>query len=594
MMKNSNNIVIPKTNLDESKCTYEQETEIINKNKKTKGNKPHNFKSAQWTHKNGHPRCLWCGDEETISGKCDGYISESLDRLLSLIESRSATSSDFNTFIEGLDGEFDNLLGDEPLHDVEDQWDMEATIHKLTGRDPQIEQIILSAENPEWVCRYAFYVINRRWPEAEPFIMKDPYWAFCYARDVIKGRWPEAEPFIMVDPKLASFYARDIIKGRWPEAEPLIMKDPEWAYSYAYNAIKGRWPEAEPIIMRDPKWADKYREKFGMRESLNRLYGLIETKSITSSDFNIFIEGLPKSANERVLRRARLKPGKPLRPVAHSPVKKVEANLQKTGDNNPLRTARGRISVRKQGEKNKKNASKFAEATQFVLNNHAKTIQECEPLLSTVEDMASLNTLITRLLSSPDIFVSHDWLYGVKQLTEGRFGNFAKSAVLAGALASPMAGHTQEPAVGKPETSWRDTELGASIRHRRLSLDTYENVYNKINGKEKSNSFESLVIGQLDDIDVKKLISWQKKLKKNAELADKRSNAEHSKNCEFGVKATEIALVGRLDSKGLVAYYKDKHNDSFTRLLASRYIAGKRGAGNVTYKDGQFIAPAGW
>ena len=34
------------------------------------------------------------------------------------------------------------------------------------------------------------------------------------------------------------------MKGKWPEAEPYIMKDPEIARWYAENVIKGPWPEA--------------------------------------------------------------------------------------------------------------------------------------------------------------------------------------------------------------------------------------------------------------------------------------------------------------------------------------------------------------
>lgn len=34
--------------------------------------KPHPFKPAKWTHPNGHPRCLTCGDEEPVGGECQG------------------------------------------------------------------------------------------------------------------------------------------------------------------------------------------------------------------------------------------------------------------------------------------------------------------------------------------------------------------------------------------------------------------------------------------------------------------------------------------------------------------------------------------
>ena len=53
-------------------------------------------------------------------------------------------------------------------------------------------------------------------------------------------------------------YARNIIKGRWPEAEPYIMKDPKWAAAYAVWVIKDRWPEAEPYIEKDTYWWPYY------------------------------------------------------------------------------------------------------------------------------------------------------------------------------------------------------------------------------------------------------------------------------------------------------------------------------------------------
>lgn len=52
--------------------TYEKETEIIRENKKKPEAKAsHKFKAAHWTHPNGHPRCLTCGDEERTGGVCE-------------------------------------------------------------------------------------------------------------------------------------------------------------------------------------------------------------------------------------------------------------------------------------------------------------------------------------------------------------------------------------------------------------------------------------------------------------------------------------------------------------------------------------------
>lgn len=55
----------------EQPAGYIRETEKIRENKKRYGGTVHKFTAAKWTHPNGHPRCLLCGDEENISGECN-------------------------------------------------------------------------------------------------------------------------------------------------------------------------------------------------------------------------------------------------------------------------------------------------------------------------------------------------------------------------------------------------------------------------------------------------------------------------------------------------------------------------------------------
>ncbi len=62
----------PKDASKKSKITAEKESENIKENKERPENqKPHKFEAAEWTHPNGHPRCIRCGDEESIGGMCD-------------------------------------------------------------------------------------------------------------------------------------------------------------------------------------------------------------------------------------------------------------------------------------------------------------------------------------------------------------------------------------------------------------------------------------------------------------------------------------------------------------------------------------------
>jgi hypothetical protein len=70
---------IEKTTLSLAQITADKETKIIKENKKKPAAKrKHKFKAAVWTHPNGHPRCLICGDEEPIGGYCPRPGKETL------------------------------------------------------------------------------------------------------------------------------------------------------------------------------------------------------------------------------------------------------------------------------------------------------------------------------------------------------------------------------------------------------------------------------------------------------------------------------------------------------------------------------------
>jgi 2'-5' RNA ligase len=62
--------------------TADEETELIKKNKQTaKAKGKHAFTPAAWTHPNGHPRCLICGQEQPLGTYCNdsSYSSEGDD-----------------------------------------------------------------------------------------------------------------------------------------------------------------------------------------------------------------------------------------------------------------------------------------------------------------------------------------------------------------------------------------------------------------------------------------------------------------------------------------------------------------------------------
>ncbi len=61
--------------------TADQESERIKENKNSPAaQKKHKFQPAEWTHPNGHPRCLLCGDEERTGGMCEPVSKSELSK----------------------------------------------------------------------------------------------------------------------------------------------------------------------------------------------------------------------------------------------------------------------------------------------------------------------------------------------------------------------------------------------------------------------------------------------------------------------------------------------------------------------------------
>lgn len=106
------------------------------------------------------------------------------------------------------------------------------------------------------------------WDLGEPgkILMHPQTPTFClwYAVFVLNDRWPDAEPVILKSERATIHYCNLIIKGRWYEAEHYIMKNPYFAFLYAEKVIKDRWPEAEEFIKKDKLWWRLYKEKFAV------------------------------------------------------------------------------------------------------------------------------------------------------------------------------------------------------------------------------------------------------------------------------------------------------------------------------------------
>jgi hypothetical protein len=132
-----------------------------------------------------------------------------------------------------------------------------------------------------------FTEVNRA-VERDLIFTKEPRLTMAYCEEV-KGRWPEAEPWIMRNSDTASKYARRVLKKRWPQAERFILDPDQIIHEiehgedagenmignlalYATGAIRGRWVEAEPWIALNWYIAENiYCDKLGISpDDLNR------------------------------------------------------------------------------------------------------------------------------------------------------------------------------------------------------------------------------------------------------------------------------------------------------------------------------------
>lgn len=210
-------------------------------------------------------------------------------------------------------------------------WQRQALIPKeeatemLKGLMPQI------AKNPKVATDFALGVLNDRWKEAEPIILKDPAQAVRYNQELqnhfpdgvwselekkmattknawaasrfatsIKGRAvPEIEPAILRNLDAATEYHKTR-KGKWPELEAAILKNgrPDHVLKYGKTS-KSRFEEGENLLLQQPVYAVEYhstlRDLFpdGRWEPLER--SIIQTRDPQAAyDYTVKTQGWPE------------------------------------------------------------------------------------------------------------------------------------------------------------------------------------------------------------------------------------------------------------------------------------------------------------
>ena len=127
----------------------------------------------------------------------------------------------------------------------EDPHDLYDYASNLDGRWDEFEKRILEMKYTEdlprvivnYCCLHKF-----AFKEAEEIIKKNVDLIVEYARDVLDSRWKEAEPNVLKSMDDAEEYLR-IFNFRWPEYEHKIRNKPKRILSYAKEIIKGKLPD---------------------------------------------------------------------------------------------------------------------------------------------------------------------------------------------------------------------------------------------------------------------------------------------------------------------------------------------------------------
>lgn len=113
------------------------------------------------------------------------------------------------------------------------------SVHNAEGIPEDVEKLMSANKAkllhyPLGAAYYAAYVMQSRWEEAEPTIMRDGEAIMKYVSQVINDgdddshiRWEDAEPYLKEYPLYAAEYALLILQRRWKEAEPFIKQDEE-------------------------------------------------------------------------------------------------------------------------------------------------------------------------------------------------------------------------------------------------------------------------------------------------------------------------------------------------------------------------------
>jgi hypothetical protein len=153
-------------------------------------------------------------------------------------------------------------------------------------RIPELEPVLLQSRDRAAAVKYARDILDHNWPELEQLILdENEIDSALYYMDRLKKRsWPALAKKILALPdstpdelKLKNRYSVSYAvktRRRWPEAEPSILRQGYSTLRYIQYVIRAPWPEGERTLVK-ANYVRTYLADFPERTEAAKKWGYI-------------------------------------------------------------------------------------------------------------------------------------------------------------------------------------------------------------------------------------------------------------------------------------------------------------------------------
>ena len=161
-------------------------------------------------------------------------------------------------------------------------------------RIPELEPLLLKSRDMLSTVKYATEVLDGNWPELEKIILDENAIdsALYYMGRLKKRSWPELAKKILALPDSTPdelkqknrFLIHYAIKTgkRWPEAEPSILRQGYSTLRYIQYILKAPWPEGERVLIQSG-YTRTYLADFPERKEAFKKMGVVDTDSYSDN-----------------------------------------------------------------------------------------------------------------------------------------------------------------------------------------------------------------------------------------------------------------------------------------------------------------------